>query len=436
MRWIFLNILFSFVAIQPVSFGEISAPLDLSPGNYRRCLTYLLKRPDDALEVITKAITDFEKEQKNILSFPDRFQISQNFSETYQLPGFERPPPTPEEYAKLDIPQEIKDHYDFEAHELKLPKRDPVFFSSESGAEKLKAIRIAVSGTGKETRYAWTMETLHDYLLIMDRLPDTSLFVSADEKLQPQINRLLQTAPRSTRNRVHLLKDGDSTDAVVWTQDGSKPAISSNPKTVVTAPIEGKTKEYRRLLQEYENAKIVELEHSPLFFQGGNVVVGNQNVFVGTDVTSKIMSNYRIGRKNALALMEQEWGRPIIEIGNTRFMDSAIPYQPDFHIDLTMAAVFNPKTKKETILLGSADEFFKEIRDMKAKDFVTQTELDIFNVLRDSDRVKNLAWRELQIKNIKQHLESKGFEVKLIPNLSYGSRDARPVVNYTAILGS
>ncbi len=99
-------------------------------------------------------------------------------------------------------------------------RKMPLFLSGENGREKLEVVRIVLSN-------AWTLQTLKDYLQVMDKMPSLKLMVVFPEDLKKEVNEYLGKVSKSIRNRVNLKQMDRVRGGSEWTQDGSKPLISS-----------------------------------------------------------------------------------------------------------------------------------------------------------------------------------------------------------------
>ena len=325
--------------------------------------------------------------------------------------------------------------------ELKPFHDRPFFLSSETGRERLKAVRIGLSWDQKSL----SREVFSDYLKVMDEIPNFDLYVSykpesilkngvRSKGVPLNVQKIMSQAKSSIQKRVHFLQDDLESNSVVWTQDGSKPLIGKNLSTLATTT-HPKRPEYLQILQEYDHAKLIETSKTTLFFEGGDVVVGDRHIFTGTETIKRMMSKYKITRPNAKKILEAEWGKPVFEVGTTITGQGSLTRAIDYHIDLTMASAYNHATNKETILLGSYQSLLDQLKTIPESEFKTAREKELIKFISDPENISHLADRELQVEALEKDLIAQGYDVIKVPNvIEATTKKDVPKLNYTNVI--
>lgn len=409
--WILLLILSNLPQTYAYNTGCISKIVRAARSHYI---------PPDPIEVISK---NFDAEKIRLLA-----EDSGGYS-TYFLDSVKSPPKpwSIQDLKKMGIPENLHQRYNLQTGELLPNQTKPIFFSSETGREPLRAVRISLTGT------ELSKELLQDYVNVLDRIPRLELYASyipsENMKVPQLLQRVLEQSKASVKKRVHFVPVSKNDLTTSFAHDGSKPLIGPDLKTLV--PKEHPHVEYQSLLEKYEKANIIKTHESTFFFEGGNVVVGDRHIFTGTDTLERMIEKYKITRANAKKILETEWGKPVIEVGTTKPFNREARRQIDYHADLTLATVINRNTQKETILLGSFKSFLDQVKANPKISFKTYREDDILRKLSDPETLKDLADRELQLDAFEQILKKEGYETVRVPNVI---EDSVPIVNYTNII--
>jgi hypothetical protein len=169
----------------------------------------------------------------------------------------------------------------FKVDFMKSRPKDPSLVSSCMGAIDRVLLTIpayAVSGLG------------YIYQELLDKLPATTRFlIATHEETKSTIEEWLKA--RGIENRVELFTIADHLDFSVWAEDGyviAKDADSGNTYFVepFSFPRYGDS-----LISDFAaNATDLENTQAPVYFQGGNVLIGDDFFFIGADYPANSMN--------------------------------------------------------------------------------------------------------------------------------------------------
>lgn len=161
---------------------------------------------------------------------------------------------------------------------------------------------------------------------------------------------------------------------------------------------------YKERKQHSSYAKV---EKSIFKIYGGNIVVGEKNIFMGYDIVKESARDLRISEKKVRESLRKEFAKEIIFLGVDNVKGET--KQVDYHIDLTMTVVRNKVSGKEEIWLASSDKAFDILQKEVGNDYF-------------SAGLKHTFWhpkikdREERLKTLKAYLESQGYFIRMVPN--------------------
>lgn len=303
----------------------------------------------------------------------------------------------------------------------------PLVVSAESGRNKLEMVRISFY---KNSYGDWTAETLENYGLAMQSIFGFDLWVSVNPSQMAAAQKIVSKFPKDVRKRIWLHEVKDLRLINIWTQDGSKPLSTQDPVTVMprimVRPI------YALSINSFAATNKLEVLQSAFKFEGGNVVVGERHMFIGTKEVQYNMKLLHATREEIIAGLEAEFGRPVIEINNTSFVDASFNTkveQIDFHIDLTMAVVYDHVQKKEVILVESQDLFVDMLSQMSESSFRTTEEKLFLRYIQNNDLTSYYASaRQQYLDATAATLSEIGYDVIRIPGYN---EHATKMINFS-----
>jgi len=357
--------------------------------------------------------------------------------------------------------------YDAKTGHLLANRKTPLRLSLENGDAELDTLRM----NWPKTRLQLAEKHLEGLVEAMKELPNLRLLIVAGEDRVQDAQRAVTRIPKQYRSRITIQKV-DGKGANVWAQDGSKP-LEGLHRTAVPANMVGRTENHQKgVLATLNKVGAVKTLKSKFIFDGGNVVVGENHIFVGPDIVQANSRNLGISYQETLDALAVEFGKPVIQVGVPGF--DGIPAQLDFHIDLTMAVVRDHQSGREVILLDSPrkglealaegvplkelptdpSQFFRELLrrglDRQGRPAITNGEKALEEELlrvagrggkESSSQVKGLESafieRETAVQALAKGFEELGYKVVWLPGLNFGffdkgSRAIGPTVfNYT-----
>lgn len=331
-----------------------------------------------------------------------------------------------EEIQATRIPEKFWPHFSKETGAFEYRRKTPLSLSSESGRQELKVVRISFD---QETQESWRPQILQNYGRAMKKIPGFKLWVSVSPDELKIAEEMVAQFPEDVRKRVWLHPVEKITGEHAWTQDGSKPLNANKPTT--TTPGFKFTPEYERTLNAFVRSGELERTESAFKFAGGNIIVGEKHIFIGTDEILENMKLLKCTRREITKALEAEFGLPIIELGRN-FRHGEMKYigsQADFHIDLSMAVVYDHVRKKEVVLLESPELFIEKLAKMRPSDFRTEPEKEFLKHVQEKQLSRSLSvQRQKYLSDMKAKLEKLGYEVREIPGYN---EDAEKMVNFT-----
>ncbi len=337
---------------------------------------------------------------------------------------------TPELLQFWGVPKELHQFYNLDTGEFNYRPTEPRRLSLENGDEELLTMQVNTNAFRYGSKVAAVnLHLLRDLRSALETMPDLQLALVGSAK-HADVEKVLQREfPKELRNRVHLLDVDWELNS--WAQDWSKPLEGRAGVLVPTgAEVDGKIAVTKLNSHLGDSFKFIS---SPLYFDGGDVVVGKDHVFLGANSIESNMRALRISRDEAINALSAEFSKPVIEFSNR---GQAI----SFHADLAMAVVRDLNTKREVILLESveltAKLLFKNKRGFSrsAKHSDESTILKIFSQSKEDAKNLNASERSLYeslmsqgLENLRAHEEALdnmaseflalGYDVRRIPGL-------------------
>ncbi len=285
---------------------------------------------------------------------------------------------------------------------------------------------------------------LNDQMKLLTGQPGVRLRVLHHTPERAKIEAFLSEYSEALRERVDLVGIGDVEALRVWARDPSLILDDGETLLVSRARMMGATSEeldggmsqkaiddYYGVVLKYAKQSGLKVRRSLFRFEGGNVMTGERNVFVGNDTVRSAMDDFGITRKEAIDALSKEFGKPVIALGGEH-------YQSQAHIDLLMSVVRDQHTQREVVVLESIESVQKaflrygNVTDPRGKEIAKQVQ----NFLRDDQMwVENLA---KELKTVKSQLLDAGYRIQEVPGLSVKDyREATmPLLNYTNVIVS
>lgn len=274
---------------------------------------------------------------------------------------------------------------------------------------------------------------------------------------------LLKTVPKNISKRITIVPhDGE---VYLWARDGAKSLeIKKQPQVVsvsgMLVQIDGvdvKRSDYEKVSVVFSNNSNKLLLKSVFRFEGGDVIVGSENIFIGPRIVQAAMHDYGLSWEQAVYYLSLEYGKQVIPIFTIDRSRAPIPVK--FHIDLAMTILRSKKTATEVVFVESPFELFKtlfgkelsiestdslflqnirmtinkRISEAKSGKPIALGELNLFKLLiknRFEDHVKNELDSRLVVQTLKKH----GYEVQLVPGIKVSSNNSNEYINWTNVV--
>ena len=228
----------------------------------------------------------------------------------------------------------------------------PAILASETGSQELSVVRINLP----KDEYG---DVLDDYDYVLTRMPRVKLVVIIEGR--PFHHRAKFVESRispGNRDRVSFTVAPAGT---MWAQDGSKPLAAGNATLMQSSGVIVQRPHYNQATRALKRLRFA-IQESQLPFEGGNVIVGDFHVFMGSDQIEYVMDEFDVTRSEVLNAYERQFGKPILEIGVSHPDNRAV--QPAFHIDLfmTVARDWRKPGVENVVLLKDYSEASGETR--------------------------------------------------------------------------
>jgi hypothetical protein len=344
---------------------------------------------------------------------------------------------TAENLTGLGIPVEMHKYYDPENGKFEYKATHKEKLSAENGSLPLDHVRLNLHLSSQAQ-----MMVFSEYLLLMKDELALNLWVVVPKDQYKHFQAVIGDLPKQVSSRIKLIaEDSDVGDSPLWTQDHEKPLeTESGYESLIPVHVWKENQHngtiphdalWRKTGYQYGYMK------SPLQFEGGNVIVGQDRAFVGSDTIAQNMARFRISRQEAIAALSAEFNRPVYEIGSPSGLKrdrKAILTQPVFHIDMMMAVVKDQRTGKDVVLLESPKQSLrilarelpeganfwtpnKFLLNKGIFDKLSPSERDFLNTLKEVSQ-KDLMEHQQMLDDIESDLVANGIEVKRVPGLS------------------
>ncbi len=227
-------------------------------------------------------------------------------------------------------------------------------------------------------------------------------------------------------------------EVYLWAQDDSKPFLDSN-RVLVPYNQKENAPVYKNAIEALQNHQTIDIVEGSFAFEGGDLIVGDRHVFIGSRSLHNSISHrnfHRLpGNSKASILREIEAiahkpGFAVIT-ANTRAHEVS---QALFHLDVVMAVVWDHLRSKEVIVLSSTTQAVRALRSVRPEqdDYpAAQSLLDIFK--NESKFYRDLR---IQIELIQEDLEAAGYEVISVPGFYLPPRVERKIGMHHPLLTS
>lgn len=223
--------------------------------------------------------------------------------------------------------------------------------SLENGGQNIRAVRLNAFDSGDEIMRLFVDE--FNYAYGGRSTPHVFLVGNvgyAESKERKKIERDFKRMRLPQYEVIH------SAHVAPWAQDGSKPInkpaenlATLIPRQMATAR---ETSHYINPITALQVHSGLQVEKSQFRWEGGDIVVGQNHVFVGSSVLDMANQDFGMSASEALAALSREFSKPVIPIG---VFDQVMAkrYPIEFHIDLFLSVVRDRFTGQDVILLGS-----------------------------------------------------------------------------------
>jgi hypothetical protein len=347
---------------------------------------------------------------------------------------------------KQGIPAEMLPFYNLQTGEFNYQPKTPLELAKENGDTNLKAIRMNWDYRNPDIG----LEYLRELSALLQKKPGMEIWIAGGVG-EKRLENAIANLPREVRKQIKVI--GADSNNNLWAQDASKPLAEGAATLRPPGMALGRdSASYFAPIYKLQEAGLVQVRSTPFRFEGGNIVVGDKHVFVGPDIVTYAVEDFKISRDEAIKALSKEFGKQVVEVAHHRDNSSV---QIDFHLDLTMAVVRNRKTGKETVLIGSV----KKAAELLTKDFrETNTaprslgELakgsstsgptgsgekklaGLFENIND----QKLEERESKLDGVAEQMRALGYEVERVPDLSnragHTLTRVPEIYNYTNII--
>lgn len=240
----------------------------------------------------------------------------------------------------------------------------PQILAAENGSQKLSAVRLNYDRDAFGFTGASSPLVIQDYSRAMREMPGMQLWIAHAENSADEVQKLTSRFPKDVRSRVKTISHKvDQSD--IWAQDGSKPLVDGNATLIHkdSGSLKMPRPQYRWVTEAVGNAGIIETRRSPFSFAGGNIIVGDRHVFVGSSIVRNAMQKFNIDRANALDVLSAEFGKPIFKVGVPNRVGIGGLSEIVFHIDLDMAVLRNRRATgiSETVVVQSPEKLLTDV---------------------------------------------------------------------------
>jgi hypothetical protein len=355
-----------------------------------------------------------------------------------------------ESWKELGIPKSAWEYYDLKTGKFNYKLDQPRLLALENGDVPLTAIRMNYSDESSEI----SDDLLREYIELLKISLALELWIIVNHDHGQKLQAHLLHLPDTLMKRIKIASVGSKSNVLLWAQDPAKPLASGHrsllPRLYLDSMEAGvdHAAYYRDSEWALDAAGLSKVERSLFRFEGGNIIVGAQHIFVGSDIIDVNARDLRISRHEAKRVLSIEFGKEVLEVGAPLDTSGGLA-QIDFHIDLSMAVVRNKKTNRETVLLGSPSKAIEILSSNisiiqkkqtplfyktgeASNEYKRMSENQILAQLKKSDSYYREAW----VKYMTKKLQRIGYEVALVPGLYMQNmgRDDLEYYNYTNLI--
>lgn len=412
------------------------------PGDELECVRLYGELGNPLREIISKqASADPLTQLKNHL------KIWREGASKLWRPGRPRTFDTSQRRALLHtLPDEMQQFYSNDegrSMTFRYRQAKPLALANESGVAPLAAIQMSWIESDA-THVNLSEAHLRDALRVLETLPDLKLWVVKEQGSDETLMQRLALVSPLLRSRIQVVAGEEITH---WAQDGAK-ALSHGGGLVVPALAARREDRFKiNAAKALHQAGLVpSIQESPFLFEGGNVIVAKDTVFVGITEARDNMNRLMLSESELREALSTEFGKAVQILGFASPWDGnyGSPSQADYHIDLSMAVVHDRKSGKEvafvespllalellqapsyegTELKGFLDSWLQGPNAGELKRYFEEKILD-------PKKFKDILEREAQLGQLAEQVATE-VEVRRIPGLNYLGLGKAQFFNYT-----
>ncbi|HBQ21898.1 MAG: hypothetical protein A3D19_01125 [Deltaproteobacteria bacterium RIFCSPHIGHO2_02_FULL_38_15] len=250
--------------------------------------------------------------------------------------------------------------------------------SGEDGSLPVDTLRMQVTDDS-------ALHLLGNFLKAMD--PNMNFLIltcGAELMTSQQMESYILEQGFNSKNH-HIVYDNIAPCGDQWAQDNSKPGlVNGKPVSLASRHFRGDEWGYiedryrqdtQTTLSLAERGLIADAKLSPLYFEGGNMVIGGGKLLIGEN---------EITRNMALGLTRDQVIKAFsVEFGGLPV--SVLP-QSSFHVDLDVAVLNSPTHERPVVVVADptfrAKHFFKQVKEKKNFKSEVEAAEFLFNTIR------------------------------------------------------
>ena len=336
--------------------------------------------------------------------------------------------PVSKALKRLHIPPSFHRFYDKRSGSFNYKNSNPIQLAPENGDLPIEQLRVHFHPRDE----GQFQKLASDLSQVMSHDPELELLVLYRRGSKKKLDEILsQTLSPEQRKRVRsqLVKKEDHFQ--IYAQDDSKPTINGGlaHPNFEYGDFNRHPRAYQAALNAVKKAG-QPIQHSQLYFHGGDMVVGEKHLFLGKNLVSQTQEFLNIDEASAIRAFEAEFGKPVFLVGPLMAKD--LRFQMDFDIDFTLAVVRNKQDRKETVLLSSASRTlellgakFEKRKTDKGMSETDKKEFALYQKLTERD----FDARREHNKKISAQLEESGYRVLEVPYFSLAEREQYSYAN-------
>ncbi len=200
-----------------------------------------------------------------------------------------------------------------------------------------------------------------DFIKLLEQEPTTKLWIITAKTTQSaKLQDSIQHLPAQISSRIRISADQKETP-IIWVRDAfipqkNIPAIvqGDSPPNTEAAIVNGRVLLANTLAPSIPSTKL------PFYLEGGDIVVGERDVFVGYMTVLENAYRLQISSRDMLNVLGTAFGKPITMIGSEKAA-------PDEHIDYGFAVTKNLRTGEDVFILGSHQMAIASLHKATAK---------------------------------------------------------------------